>query len=81
MKTPPGSDFSTATCNCFANGHIESLDARAPRIPPIRIGDAVLMSGHDPEFKFRADGEAFFVLGLTPKTAYDVEIDNEEMAE
>jgi hypothetical protein len=64
----------------FRDGHIESLRPGAA-IAPIRIGDAVLMSGHDPEFKFRADGEALFVLGLTPKAVYDVEIDNEELAE
>ncbi len=64
----------------FREGHIESLRPGAS-IAPIHIGDAVLMSGHDPEWKFRADGEALFVLGLTPKTAYDVEIDNDELAE
>jgi hypothetical protein len=64
----------------FRDGHIESLRPGAT-IAPIHIGDAVLMSGHDPEWKFQADGEALFVLGLTPKTAYDVEIDNEELSE
>jgi hypothetical protein len=64
----------------FRDGHIESLRPGAT-IAPIHIGDAVLMSGHDPEFKFQADGEALFVLGLTPKTVYDVEIDNEELTE
>jgi hypothetical protein len=39
------------------------------------------MSGRDPEWKFRADGEAIFVLGLSPKSWYDVEIDNEELSE
>ena len=39
------------------------------------------MSGHDPEWKFHADGEALFVLGLTPNASYDVEVDNEELAE
>ena len=64
----------------FRDGHIESLRPGAS-IAPIHIGDAVLMSGRDPEFKFQADGEALFVLGLTPKTVYDVEIDNEELTE
>jgi hypothetical protein len=64
----------------FRNGHIETLKAGAS-FPAIHIGDAVLMSGKDPEFKFRADGEALFVLGLSPKAAYDVEIDNQELAE
>jgi hypothetical protein len=64
----------------FRDGHIESLRPGAT-IAPIHIGDAVLMSGRDPQFQFRADGEALFVLGLAPKTPYDVEIDNEELAE
>jgi hypothetical protein len=64
----------------FRNLHIETLKAGAT-FPPIHIGDAVLMSGRDPEYKFRADGEALFVLGLSPKAAYDVEIDNEELTE
>ncbi len=64
----------------FRNGQIETLRS-AGSFAPIHIGDAVLMSGRDPEFKFKADGEAIFVLGLTPKTAYDVEIDNEELSE
>jgi hypothetical protein len=64
----------------FRDGHIESLRPGAT-IAPIHIGDAVLMSGHDPEWKFQADGEALFVLGLTPRASYDVEIDNEELAE
>jgi hypothetical protein len=64
----------------FRKGQIETLRPGAT-IEPIHIGDAVMMSGHDPEWKFRADGEALFVLGLTPKTSYDVEIDNEELSE
>jgi hypothetical protein len=64
----------------FRNGHIETLKAGAS-FPAIHIGDAVLMSGKDPEFKFRADGEALFVLGLSPKASYDVEIDNQELME
>ena len=64
----------------FRDGRIESLRPGAS-IAPVRIGDAVLMSGRDPEWKFRADGEALFVLGLTPKAWYDVEIDDEELAE
>ena len=64
----------------FRDGHVETLRPGAT-IAPIHIGDAVLMSGRDPEWKFQADGEALFVLGLTPKASYDVEIDNEELSE
>jgi hypothetical protein len=72
--------FFNGHLQLFRDGHIESLRPGAT-IAPIHIGDAVLMSGHDPDWKFQADGEALFVLGLTPKTSYDVEIDNEELAE
>jgi hypothetical protein len=64
----------------FRNGQVETLRPGAT-FPPIHIGDAVLMSGHDPEYKFRADGEALFLLGLTPRATYDVEVDNEELSE
>jgi len=64
----------------FRGGKIETL-RKGASIPPIHIGDAVMMSGSDPEFKFRADGEALFVLGLTPNAWYDVEIDDQELWE
>lgn len=64
----------------FRDGHIESLRPGAA-FAPVRIGDAVLMRGADPEYKFRADGEAIFILGLTPNAWYGVEIDDEELSE
>ena len=64
----------------FRKGQVETLRPGAT-FPAIHIGDAVLMKGRDPDYQFRADGEAMFVLGLTPKTSYDVEVDNEELAE
>ena len=64
----------------FRNGKIESLRPGAS-VAPVRIGDAVLMSGRDPEWKFRSDAEAVFVLGLSPRSKYDVEVDSEELAE
>jgi hypothetical protein len=64
----------------FRGGKIETL-RKGASIPPVHIGDAVMMSGSDPEFKFRADGEALFVLGLTPNAWYEVEIDDEELTE
>ncbi|HVO98743.1 MAG TPA: hypothetical protein VMT15_11785 [Bryobacteraceae bacterium] len=64
----------------FRDGHIESLRPGAS-FAPVRIGDAVLMRGADPEYKFRADAEAIFILGLTPNAWYDVEIDDEELSE
>ena len=72
--------FFDGTLQLFRGGKIETL-RKGASIPPIHIGDAVMMSGSDPEFKFRADGEALFVLGLTPNSWYDVEIDDEELME
>ena len=64
----------------FRNGQVETLRAGA-EFPAIHIGDAVLMKGHDPAYEFRADGEAIFVLGLSPNARYDVEVDDEELSE
>jgi hypothetical protein len=64
----------------FRNGSIETLRAGAA-FPPLRIGDTVLLRGVDPVYKFRADAEGIFILGLTPNAWYDVEIDSEELAE
>jgi hypothetical protein len=72
--------FFDGNLQLFRGGKIETL-RKGASIPPIHIGDAVMMSGSDPEFKFRADGEALFVLGLTPNSWYDVEIDDEELME
>ena len=64
----------------FRNGGIETLRPGAA-FPPLRIGDTVLLRGSDPQYKFRADAEGIFILGLTPNAWYDVEIDSEELAE
>ena len=64
----------------FREGKVESLRPGAT-FKPIHIGDAMLMRGTDPEYKFRADTEALFVPGLTPKAWYELEIDDEELTE
>ncbi len=65
----------------FRDGQIQALKPGAAT-KPVRVGDAVLMTAPDPEAaKFRADSEAVFVLGLKPRARYDVEIDDEELAE
>jgi hypothetical protein len=47
---------------------------------PVRIADAVLLSAENKDaWRFRADAQAVFVLSLTPRTHYDVEIDDEEL--
>ena len=64
----------------FRKGQVETLKPGA-EFPAMHIGDAVLVKGRDPEYQFRADGEALFVLGLSPRAAYDVEVDDREMSE
>ncbi len=65
----------------FRDGHIETLRAGAST-KPVRIGDALLLSADSKDAtKFRADAEAIFVMNLSPKTHYDVEIDDEELSD
>jgi len=65
----------------FRDGRIETLKAGAAT-KPVRIGDALLLSAEAKDAaKFRADAEAVFVLNLLPRTHYDVEVDDEELAD
>jgi hypothetical protein len=65
----------------FKDGKIQSLRPGAA-IKPVRIGDALLMSADSKEAdQFQANAEAVFVLNLTPRTMYEVEVDDQEMAE
>jgi hypothetical protein len=65
----------------FKDGKIQSLRPGA-KIRPVRIGDALMLSAESKEaFKFDAKAEAVFVLNLAPRTFYEVEIDDRELAE
>lgn len=66
----------------FKDGRIQSLRAGAS-IPPVKVGDALLLSAQSKDAaRFRTDSaEAVFVLNLTPRATYDVEIDDQEMRE
>jgi hypothetical protein len=68
----------------FRDGRLETLRSGAV-LQPVRVGDAVLLSAPVPESdgstRFKASTEATFVLGLGPRSAYDVEIDDQELAE
>ena len=65
----------------FQDGRIQSMRPGAAT-RPVHVGDAVLMSAADPQTaRFRADAEAVFLLNLTPRTRYDVEVDDEELWE
>jgi hypothetical protein len=69
----------------FQDGRVQTLRAGAA-IKPLHVGDTVLMgapavSAHDGMIHFEGDRESVFVLGLAPRSNYDVEIDNEELSE
>jgi hypothetical protein len=65
----------------FKDGQIQSLRPGVAT-KPVRIGDALLMSAPSKDAdRFRADAEAIFVLNLTPRARYDVEVDDEELRE
>jgi len=69
----------------FQDGKLQSLRPGAA-VKPILAGGAVLMNAPAPDPKdnmqrFQASTEATFILGLAPHSVYDVEIDDEELAE
>jgi hypothetical protein len=69
----------------FQEGKLRALRPGAAA-KPVEIGDAILMSppAADPKdgmMHFQVNSEATFVLGLAPRASYDVEIDDEELAE
>jgi hypothetical protein len=68
----------------FRDGKLETLRSGAV-LQPVRVGDAVLLSAPaseaDGSTRFKAVTEATIVLGLAPSGAYDVEIDDQELAE
>ncbi len=68
----------------FRDGKLETLREGA-KIQPVRVGEAVLLSAPAPESdgttRFKAATESTIVLGLSPHSAYDVEIDDEELEE
>lgn len=68
----------------FRDGQLQGLRSGSAS-KPVQVGDAILLSAPQPEadgtVRFKVSTEATFVLGLTPKSAYDVEIDDQELAE
>lgn len=65
----------------FKDGRIQSLRPGAA-IKPVKLGDALMLSADSKDsYRFEANAEAVFVLNLAPRTVYDVEIDDEELAE
>ncbi len=76
--------YFDAHLQIFRDGKLEVL-RNGVAVKPVQVGDAVIISapeaGSDGMIKFQASTEATFVLGLAPKSAYDVEIDDEGLAE
>lgn len=65
----------------YKDGKIQSLRAGAA-VQPVRIGDALLLSAESKDAaRFEANAEAVFVLNLTPRAVYQVEVDDQEMEE
>jgi hypothetical protein len=65
----------------YKDGKIQALRAGAA-VQPVRIGDALLLSADSQDAtRFEANAEAVFVLNLTPRAMYQVEVDDEEMEE
>ncbi len=65
----------------FTGGRIQTLRPGAAT-KPVHVGEAVLLSATEPSAaKFRADAEAVFVLNLSPRARYGVEIDDQELSE
>jgi hypothetical protein len=68
----------------FRDGKLETLRSGVST-RPVRVGDAVLLSAPAPEndgtVRFAAATEVTVVLGLAPRSSYDIEIDDEELGE
>ncbi len=66
----------------FADGKLQDVRAGST---PLRVGDVALMTAPDPDpangmQRFRAASGQTFLLGLPPRSDYDVEIDDQELA-
>ena len=76
--------FFDGRLQAVQDGKLETLRSGAAT-KPVRVGDAVLLSAPAPAadgtLRFQASTEATFVLGLKPRSDYDVEVDDEELAE
>ena len=73
--------FFDGRLQMFLDGQVQTLKPGATS-QPVRIGDAVLMSAPAGDvIRVKIDSEALFLLGLRPQTAYEVEIDDQELAE
>jgi len=68
----------------FRDGKITVLhtgNMNAGAIPTYAVGDTAMIALGRPQARFQAQGGAVFVVHLKPRHVYEVEIDDEEMAE
>ncbi len=68
----------------FRDGRITVLhasDSGAGAIPTYAVGDVATIVLGRPKARFQAQGGAVFVVHLKPRHTYEVEVDDEEMAE
>jgi hypothetical protein len=77
--------FFDGNMQYFADGQIRQLNSESLG-KPIEIGGVTVMLGRE-EMKIPLpasaleDGAHYFILGLPPRTAFDIEVDDEEMYE
>jgi hypothetical protein len=65
----------------FRDGKVQTLKPGAVNAP-VHVGEAVILTAREIDAgKFRADGEAVFILKLAPRARYAVEIDDQELRE
>lgn len=65
----------------YRDGQVQTLKAGST-VEPVHLGDAVILSAKSPEaFRFTGDAEAVFVVNLTPRANYEIEVDDQELAE
>ncbi len=74
--------FFDGKMQLFSDGAIKTLKPES-FTKPVEFGGVTIMQGHeDMKFQLDADeGAHYFILGLPAKTAYDIEVDDEEMYE
>jgi len=64
----------------FENGNITVLNQKGGVGHPVLIGDASIVTARAP-FRYPVESEWVFVVGLKPRQAYLVEVDDEELRE
>ena len=83
---PNGSGFSTARSQWFRDGRVVTLDPNAAAAPLLLDAAAICFAGPDGGQRGQwrltlEDEQPVFVVGLDPRRAYLVEVDDEEMYE